>query len=61
MLDKFSEFSPLFIVDSVPKEQIPKHMTDYQDRTGRKIVSGTKKLLGLTRAKRILLYTPMLK
>ena len=36
-------------------------MKDYQERTGRKTIRGTKKLLGVTKAKRILLYTLMLK
>ena len=36
-------------------------MRDYQERTGRKTISGTKKLLGVTRAKGILLYSPVLK
>ena len=57
LLDKFREFSPLFVV----KRKIPKHMKDYQERTRRKMISGTKKLLELTRVKGILLYMPMLK
>ena len=36
-------------------------MKDYQERTGRKMIIGTKKILGVTRATEILLYTPMLK
>ena len=36
-------------------------MKDYQERTGRKMIRGTKKLLEVTKAKRILLYTQMLK
>ena len=59
--EKFSEFSPLFIVDEVPEGKIPQHMKDYQKRTGRKTIRGTKKLLGVTRAKGILLYTLILK
>ena len=61
LLEKFSEFPPLFIVDSVPKEQIPKHMKEYQERTGRKTVSEIRTPLGLTRVKGLLLYMPMLK
>ena len=30
LLEKFSEFSPLFIVDEVPEDKIPQHMKDYQ-------------------------------
>ena len=61
LLEKFSEFSPLFIVDEVPDNKIPQHMKDYQKRTDRKTISGTKKLLGVTRATGISLYMPMLK
>ena len=61
LLEKFNEFSPLFIVDSIPKEQIPQHMKDYQERTGRSMIRGTKKLLGVNGATDILLYTQMLK
>ena len=61
LLEKFSEFSPLFIVDEVPEDKIPQHMKDYQKRTGRKTIRGTKKLLGVTRATGILLYMPILK
>ena len=57
LLEKFSEFTLLFIVNEVPKEQIPQRMGDYQERTGRKTIIGTKKFLGVTRAKGILLYT----
>ena len=60
LLEKFSEFSPLFIIDEVPEDKIPQHMKDYQKRTGRKTISGTKKHLGVTRATGIL-YMPILK
>ena len=59
--EKFSEFSPLFVVDSVPENMIPKHMKDYQKNTGRKTLQSSRKLLGVTKAKNIFLYTPMLK
>ena len=36
LLEKFSNFSPLFIIDSIPEDQTPQHMKDYQERTGRK-------------------------
>ena len=61
LLETFSEFSLLFIVDEVPKDKIPQHMKNYQKRTGRKTISGTKKLLGVTRATGILLYALILK
>ena len=61
LLEKFSKFSPLFIIDEVPEDKIPQHMKDYQMRTGRKTISRTKKHLGVTRATGILLYMPNLK
>ena len=61
LLEKFSEFSPLFLIDSVPEDQIPEHMKVYPERTQRKIIGGTKKLLGVTRVKEIWLYMLMLK
>jgi hypothetical protein len=59
--EKFSEFSPLFVVDTIPEELVPEHMKKYQEDTGRKTLKGTKKLLGVCKAEKILLYTPMLK
>ena len=34
LIDEFSEFCPLFIVDSIPDEIIPSHIKEYQARTG---------------------------
>ena len=59
--EKFSKFSPLFIIDNIPKDQIPQYMKDYQERTGRLTIRGTKKLLGVMKATEILLCTSMLK
>ena len=59
--EKFSKFSPLFIIVSIPKDQIPQYMKDYQERTERLMIWETKKLLRVTRATEILLYTPMVK
>ena len=61
LTDKFSEFCPLFILDVIPKELIPNHMKEYQERTGRNTIPGTKKLFGVMRAEKILLYSPLLK
>ena len=55
------EFSPLFILGEVPESQIPEHMKEYKIATGRKTISQSKKLLGVLRAKKILLYSPLLK
>ena len=59
--EKFSEMSPLFVVMEIPDEQIPDHMLEYLKKTGRKRISGTRKLCGVMEAKKILLYTPVLK
>ena len=57
----FSEFSPLFIISEVPEDQIPQHMKEYKINTGRKKVKNNKKLLGVMKAEKILLYSPLLK
>ena len=59
--EKFEEFSPLFVVDSVSEDLIPEHMKEYQKATGRKHLKDNKKLLGVTKAKKIFLYTPVIK
>ena len=59
--DKFSEMSPFFVVQEIPESCIPEHMKKYQLDTGRTTVKGTKKLLGVMKAAKILLYTPFLK
>ena len=61
LLDKFLEFSPLFILSEVPEDQIPQHMQDYKINTGRKKIKNNKKLLGVMKAEKILLYSPLLK
>ena len=35
LLEKFREFSLLFIINEVLEDQIPQHMKDYQERTER--------------------------
>ena len=61
LLDKFSEFSPLFILSEVPEGQIPQHMQDYKINTGRKKIKNNNKLLGVMKAEKFLLYSPLLK
>ena len=61
LYEKFNEMSPLFVVQQIPNDQIPEHMHEYLRKTGRKRISGTRKLCGLMAAKKILLYTPLLK
>ena len=52
--------SPLFFVPEIPDRDIPKEMKIYEYKTGRKIAKGTKKLLGVMKARKILLYTPVI-
>ena len=59
LIDKFSEFCPLFVVDSIQSN--PSHMREYQTKTSPKTIRGTKKILRVTRTEKILLYLPMLK
>ena len=58
---RFSEFCPLFVISEVPEDQIPQHMKDYKINTGRKMIKNNKKLLGVMKAEKILLYLPLLK
>ena len=60
LYDKFSEMSPLFVVQEIPNCSIPKETKIYKEKTGRKTVKETKKLLGVMKAKKILLYTPLI-
>ena len=61
LIDKFSEFCLLFVVDTISTELIPLHMKEYQNRTGREKILGICKLLGVMRTEKILLYMPLLK
>ena len=58
---RFSEFCPLFVISEVPEDQIPQHMKDYKINTGRKMIKNNKKLLGVMKTEKILLYSPLLK
>ena len=58
---RFSEFCPLFVISEVPEDQIPQHMKDYKINTGRKMIKNNKKLLGVIKTEKILLYSPLLK
>ena len=61
LYDKFSEITPLFVVQEIPGCDTPEDMKIYKEKTGRKTVKGTKKLLGAMKAKKILLYFPLIK
>ena len=60
LYDKFSEISPLFVVQEIPDRDLPKEMKTYKEKNGRKTLKGTKKLLSIMKAKKILLYTPLI-
>ena len=60
-VDKFSEMAPLFVVQEIDDRDIPEEMKIYQEKTGRKTVEGTKKLLGVVKAKKIFLNTILIK
>ena len=45
LYDKFSEMSSLFVVQEIPDSNIPEKMKIYKEKTSRKTVKGTKKLL----------------
>ena len=57
----FEEFPPIFINQSVGEKGIPQHMKDYPAKSGRTATPNQKKLLGVFKAKKVLLYTPLLK
>ena len=61
LYDKFSEMAPVFVVQEIPDCDIPEEMKIYKEKTGRKTVKGTKKKLGVMKAKKMLLYTPLIK
>ena len=58
---RFSEFCPLFVISEVPEDKIPQHMKDYKINTGRKMIKNNKKLLGVMKDEKILIYSPLLK
>ena len=59
--EKFEEFPPFFINRVVPDEGVPQHMNDYLRDSGRARFPDQKKLLGVLLAKKMLIYTPLLK
>ena len=52
--------SPLFVVQEIPDRNIPEEMKIYKEKTGRKTVKRTKKLLVVLKEKKIHLYTPVI-
>ena len=60
LYDKLSEMSPLFVVQEIPDRDMPEEMKGFKEKIGGKTEKGTKKLLGVMKAKKILLYTPLI-
>ena len=60
LYDKFNEMPPLFVVQEIPDCAIPEEIKIYKEKTRRKTAKGTKKLLGVMKAKKIPLYTPLI-
>ena len=60
LYDKFSEMAPLFVVQEISDRDIPEDMKIYKEKSRRKTMKGSKKLLGAMKAKKILLYTPLI-
>ena len=58
--ENFEEFPPIFINQSVGEEGIPQHMKDYLAKSNRAAMPDQKKLLGVLKAKKVLLYGPRL-
>ena len=52
--------SPLFVSQEIPDRDIPEEMKIYKEKTERKTVKGTKKLLGVMKARKIFLYTHLI-
>ena len=61
MWEEFEEFPPIFINQSVGEEGFPQHMKDYLAKSGRAAMPVQKKLLRVLKAKKVLLYAPLLK
>ena len=59
LYEKFSEMSPFFVVDKI--SEVPEDMKKYREETGRKVNENSRKLLGVMKTEKILLYTPLLK
>ena len=54
LYDKFSEMARLFIVQEISDRDITEKMKIYKEKTGQKTVKGTKELLDIMKAKKIL-------
>ena len=60
LYNKFSEMAPLLVVQEIPDRYILEGIKIYKEKTGRKTVKGTKKLLGVMKAKKSFCTQPWL-
>ena len=58
--EKFEEFPPIFVNQSVGSEGIPQHVKDYLAKSNRTHFPDQKKLLRVLKTKKVLLYAPLL-
>ena len=58
--EKFEEFPPHSVNQSVGADGVPQHMLDYLAKSNRSFMPDQKKLLGVLQAKKVLLYAPLL-
>ena len=63
LYDKFRKMAALFAVQEITDFDAPEEMKIYKEicQKNSEAVKGTKKLLGVMKAKKILLYTPLIK
>ena len=59
LYDKFSEMPLLFVAQEIPDRDMLEEMKICKEKTSRKTVKGTKTLLCVMKAKKILFYTPV--
>ena len=59
--EEFEQFPPIFINQSIGAEGVLQHMKDHLAKSGRVAMPDQKKLLGVLKAKKVLLYAPLLK
>ena len=58
LYDMFSEMSPLFVVQEIPDCDIPEEMKIYKEKTGRKKVKSTRRILDVMMGKKFIYIRP---
>ena len=54
LYDNFSKMAPLFVVEKIFDCNMPETMKIYEEKIGRRTVTVTEKVLGVTKVKKIL-------